>query len=132
VVAAICPIGKPGSATGRALSAHLRSHEEALCTCCATRPPDASLLLDTDDAVYALSPADAPGLLAALQERYAMGPSQVLEPRGCATGWLKRWQPEAGWARGCCIGGLLGVLILFGVLDDQFPEFARCFDGSLQ
>ena len=86
-------------------------------------PSDAQcLLLDTADATYVLSPADLPGMMAAIQERYAMGPSQVLEPQRRRTGRLERVLPHDALGHWLLVGGLLGVLILFGVLMISFPN----------
>jgi hypothetical protein len=90
----------------------------------ATRNPAAapSLLLDTPTATYALSPADPAAMIAAIQERYAMGPSQVLEATRLRTGWFERWLPQERLGLWLLVGGLLGVLILFGVLMISFPN----------
>jgi hypothetical protein len=88
----------------------------------ATRPPEQGLLLDTLDATYVLSPADAPAMIAAIQERYAMGPSQLLVPARVRTGFLGRILPQQPVGQWLLAGGLLGVLILFGVLMISFPN----------
>ena len=87
-----------------------------------TRPPEQSLLLDTADATYMLSPLDAPGMIAAIQERYAMGPSQVVEPARLRVGRLDRILPQNRLGVWLLAGGLLGVLVLFGVLMISFPN----------
>lgn len=88
----------------------------------ATRPPQQCLLLDTPTATYALSPLDAAGMLAAIQERYALGPSQALEPVRVRGGRLQRLLPQNNLGIWLLAGGLLGVLILFGVLMISFPN----------
>jgi hypothetical protein len=93
----------------------------------ATRSPDhpsgsQCLLLDTPAATYVLSPADADGMIATIQERYAMGPSQVLEPERQRSGRLDRVLPDDRLGHWLLVGGLLGVLILFGVLMISFPN----------
>jgi hypothetical protein len=88
----------------------------------ATRPPEESLLLDTADAVFVLSPADRQAMIDAVQERYAMGPSQVLEPARVRAGRLERLLPADRLGMWLLAGGLLGVLILFGVLMISFPN----------
>lgn len=80
------------------------------------------LLLDTPDATYVLSPTDPAAMIAAIQERYALGPSQVLEPARLRTGRLDRVLPQDRLGRWLLVGGLLGVLILFGVLMISFPN----------
>lgn len=115
------PIDKPGLLDWPAPYLRSASHEETL-QLFATRPPMQGLLLDTTNATYVLSPADAPAMLAAIQERYAMGPSQVLEPVRLRTGRLNRLLPASRLGNWLLIGGLLGVLILFGVLMISFPN----------
>ena len=88
----------------------------------ATRPPAQSLLIDTADATYVLSPLDAPGMIAAIQERHAMGPSQVLEPARLRAGRIDRLLPQSRLGVWLLAGGLLGVLVLFGVLMISFPN----------
>jgi hypothetical protein len=90
----------------------------------ATRDPALApaLLLDTAAATYALTPTDPAAMLAAIQDRYAMGPSLVLEPARLRTGWLGRWLPQDRLGYWLLVGGLLGVLILFGVVMISFPN----------
>jgi hypothetical protein len=90
----------------------------------ATRNPAStpSLLLDTPTATYALSLADPPAMIAAIQERYAMGPSQVLEATRLRSRRIERWLPQDRLGHWLLVGGLLGVLILFGVLMISFPN----------
>ena len=51
-----------------------------------------------------------------------MGPSQVLEATRLRTGWFERWLPQERLGLWLLVGGLLGVLILFGVLMISFPN----------
>jgi hypothetical protein len=88
----------------------------------ATRPPAECVLLDTADGVFALSPADPQALIETVQARYAMGPSQVLTPARVRAGWLDRMLPADRLGISLLAGGLLGVLILFGVLMISFPN----------
>ncbi len=87
----------------------------------ATQPLPACLLLDTDVGMFALSPADRAGFIAALQEHRGLGPSQTV---------AARWEePFPCWAvlrvdrlgQGLLLVGLIGVLALFAVLMLRFP-----------
>lgn len=88
----------------------------------ATQPLARSLLLDTGEMIFALSPATEAEFLDAIQERYRLGPSQPL------TVEQVHLSPMAHLFGPGRIGpillglGLLGVLILFGVLMVRFPE----------
>jgi hypothetical protein len=88
----------------------------------ATRPLDECLLVETGDAVYALSPEDPDGFLEALQARYRLGPVLLLP-----AGELRDTQQQALFgpnATGLLLlgGGLVGVLILFGLLMIRYPD----------
>lgn len=88
----------------------------------ATRPAAEGLLIESTAGLLLLTPADAPGFLAALQERYAMGPAVDVPASRSRQSWLDRRLPTdrtGGWLLGI---GLLGVLILFGVLMIGFPN----------
>jgi hypothetical protein len=88
----------------------------------ATRPLDECVLIETHDALYALSPADPQAMIAAVQERYAMGPSQMLAPARLRATRLDRVLPADRLGQWLLVGGLLGVLILFGVVMISFPN----------
>jgi hypothetical protein len=88
----------------------------------ATAPPAEWVLFDTDEGTYALSPADPQAMIAAVQERYAMGPSQALTPARLRGGRLMRLLPADPLGVWLLAGGLLGALILFGVLMISFPN----------
>lgn len=88
----------------------------------ATRPLPACLLLDTDVGLFALSPADRDGFIAALQEHRRLGPSQVTaarweEPFPC---WTALRADRLGQV--LLLAGLFGVLALFAVLMLRFPS----------
>jgi len=87
-----------------------------------TRPLPECLLLETDNAVFALSPADADGFLASLQARHSLGPVAALEPVVLRNSpWDRVFHREA--IGPLLLGaGLLGVLALFGALMWQFPD----------
>ena len=89
---------------------------------CATRPLADCLVLVTDTGNFALSPSQPDAFLATAQERYALGPTQLVKPERVRHSWLDRVLPGdrlGAWLLG---GGLLGVLILFGVLMIAFPD----------
>jgi hypothetical protein len=85
----------------------------------ASRPLNECLLLETDDLIYAVSPADPDGFLAALQERYRLGPVRVLSP-----GPESSQSPAGASAPGLLLlgGGLVGAMILFGLLMVRYPD----------
>jgi hypothetical protein len=88
----------------------------------ATVPAAACVLFDTDEGTYALSPADPQAMIAAVQERYAMGPSQSVAAARVRAGRLMNLLPADHLGLWLLAGGLLGVLILFGVLMISFPN----------
>ncbi len=88
----------------------------------ATQPLADSLLLDTGKMRFAISPADPQAFLVALQERYRLGPSQLVVMEQIRLSTLERFLGK-GQLGPLLLGlGLLGVLLLFGVLMVQFPE----------
>lgn len=87
----------------------------------ATRPLPNCLLLETDDAIFALSPARSDAFLEALEMYNQLGPIQPLA--------VERKRPLLGtanlfdWASLSLAGlSILGILILFGVLMVQYPS----------
>ncbi len=91
-------------------------------TMLSTRPLAECLLVDMGDAVYAISPAEPRKFLDAMQTRFRMGTALQLETTPVQTslwgGWLRSRRTEALLIG----GGLLGVLLLFGVLMVSFPQ----------
>ncbi len=89
-----------------------------------TRPLGEQIVLVTGSGSYGISPADGPGFLQALQERYALGANRLLDPE------LKRpplwtWELWSDRVALFLIGaGLLGVLIMFGALCFRYPELS--------
>jgi hypothetical protein len=87
----------------------------------ATRPLAEQVILKTPGESYGLAPADARGLVAALQTRYALGVARPLQPtlqRPPLWTW-PLWRDRAALA---LIGaGLLGVLLMFGALCFRYP-----------
>ncbi len=91
---------------------------------CANQAAAPCLYVDTDDAMYALTPANAAGFVATLQERYKMGEAGIVAASYSRRLWLDRWLPDdrlGAWLLG---GGLIGVLLIFGVLMISFPDLA--------
>jgi hypothetical protein len=115
------PIGKPGLLHWPAPYLRPAGPDHAI-QIFATAPPAECVLFDTDAGTYALSPADPEAMIAAVQERYMMGPSQVLAPARLRAGRLTRLLPADPLGVWLLTGGLLGVLILFGVLMISFPN----------
>jgi hypothetical protein len=115
------PVGRPGPFHWPA--PYLRSAgADGTLQLFATRPLAECILIETQEALYALSPADPQGMIAAVQERYAMGPSQVLAPVRLRAARLERLLPADRLGQWLLAGGLLGVLILFGVVMISFPN----------
>lgn len=87
-----------------------------------TRPMPECLLLQTDEAVFALSPENIEGFLASIQARHSLGPIAEVEPVVLRSSlWDRVFHGEASGA--VLLGaGLFGVLALFGVLMWQFPD----------
>jgi hypothetical protein len=84
----------------------------------ATRPLDECLLLETEDAIYAVSPADPDAFLEALQERYRLGPVRTVSRDADAHG--RFGSNQAGVF--LLVGGLVGAMILFGLLMIRYPD----------
>jgi len=95
--------------------------EEKPLFCYASRPPAEQLLLMTSAADYGISPADADGFLAALQERHLLGPARTLptQPRFSALWQWRFWKDHV--AQGLLLAGLLLCLAVFGFLAFRFP-----------
>jgi hypothetical protein len=88
----------------------------------ATQPLPNCLLLDTDELIFAISPADEPGFIDALQQRYRLGPSQSLVIEQLQSSWLERLLGPGRIGPVLLTIGFVGVLALFGVLMVRFPE----------
>jgi hypothetical protein len=91
---------------------------------CANHVADDAIYIDTDDALYALTPADAPAFLATLQERFQMGEAAVVATSFNRRLWVDRWQPADRLGTWLLGSGLFGVLLIFGVLMISFPDLA--------
>lgn len=89
---------------------------------CATVPVDACIVLETDDGYYALSPADPKGFIAAVQERYRMGPATIMEPARIRQPWLGQMLAGDTVGHWLLTIGAVGVLVLFAVLMISFPD----------
>ena len=91
-------------------------------TMLATRPLSDCLLLETGDAVYALTPADEEGFLTAIQVRHRLGSVTEVQPVVVGgTVWDRTIgaDPMGAFLFGA---GLVGALILFGVLMLSFQD----------
>ncbi|MBX3014328.1 MAG: hypothetical protein KF832_22590 [Caldilineaceae bacterium] len=88
----------------------------------ATQPLADCLLLDTGNAVFAISPTNQAEFVAMLQDRFRLGAVQVLQPSQVRTSIRERiLGPDR--VGPILLGiGLLGVLALFGVLMIRFPN----------
>jgi hypothetical protein len=115
------PIGKPGPLHWPAPYLRGVGHDQSI-QLLATRPPAEGVLFDTANGTYVLTPADPQAMIEVVQERYAMGPSQVLVPERIRAGHFNRLLPSDRLGIWLLVGGLLGVLILFGVLMISFPN----------
>lgn len=88
----------------------------------ATRPLAECLLLETDQGVFALSPANPAAFLETVQHHYSLGPAHDLpvmesRPMPCGAQLL-----QDGVALILLSIGLLGVLVLFGALMIPYPN----------
>lgn len=88
----------------------------------ATQPLEECLLLDTGEAVFAVSPQDPAAFLTGVQARYRLGPVTKVEMTRMRTSlWDRVFGGET--AGPLLLGaGLAGVLILFGILMVRFPN----------
>ncbi len=99
----------------------LRSPEWGIVNAYATRPLAEQVILVTATESYGLSPRESGEFIAALQERFALGPARAM------TAELVRppvwtWPLWRDWGAILLVGaGLLGVLVMFGVLSFRFP-----------
>jgi hypothetical protein len=89
---------------------------------CATRPLEECLLVDTGDAIFALSPQWRNRFIEQLQESYQIGPALVLNPRTVQAAVARPWLGYNGIALLLLGIGLIGVLALFGRLMIEFPS----------
>ncbi|MCX6040630.1 MAG: PH domain-containing protein [Caldilinea sp.] len=89
---------------------------------CATQTPSECLVLRTTTGVYALSPVDPEGFVAALQSRYPLGATQIVEAQRVQRNWLTRLLAEDRQGAWLLLLGLAGVLLLFAVLTIRFPD----------
>lgn len=105
----------------RPLSRPMPSDNRENWTLYASRPPGESLWLETDDALFAISPAQPQAFLAALQEHNQLGPSHHLALGSERVGLHAMAFLEDALGRRLLLAGLLGVLALFGVLFFAYP-----------
>lgn len=91
---------------------------------CANQAAASCLYVDTGDAVYALTPVKEAEFVSTLQARYQMGEAGIVPATYTRRLWLDRWLPDdhlGAWLLG---GGLIGVLLLYGLLMISFPDLA--------
>jgi len=88
----------------------------------ATQPLSDCLMLDTGDAVFAVSPTVQTEFMTVLQERFRMGAVQALQPSQVRASTTERIMGVDRVGPVLLGLGLLGVLLLFGVLMVQFPD----------
>lgn len=91
-------------------------------TMLSTRPLPECILVETEEGVFALSPRDPEEFLAALQERYRLGPSRAEILALARTQYVRRLfgQDRTGPV---LVGiGLLGALTLIGLFMANFPD----------
>lgn len=88
---------------------------------CATCPLHECLLLDTGDAVFAVSPQWRARFVDQLQESYRMGAALVLNVTAPPPIRIRRWLHENAVGIALLSIGLIGVLALFGRLMIEFP-----------
>ncbi|MEZ4862027.1 MAG: PH domain-containing protein [Caldilineaceae bacterium] len=88
----------------------------------ATQPLSECLLLDTGEAIFAISPTDQAAFIDELQARFRMGAVQPLAIRREQSASVDRILGP-GQIGPLLLGiGLLGVFILFGILMVRFPD----------
>ena len=82
----------------------------------ATRPLPDCILLETGDAIYALSPGDEEAFLAAIQVRHKLRPVSNVDAVAVRSSLWHRTVGADPIGSALFAAGLVGVLILFGVL----------------
>ncbi len=101
-----------------------------------TRPLTDCLLLDTGSAVFAISPQQQDEFLDMLQERYQLGPARDLTVAHVRPFWWRRIAQIDLPSAVLILGGIIGVLALFGLVMTRFPDlpgnlaFSYYNDGS--
>ncbi len=88
----------------------------------ATVPLSQCLLLETDEAVFAISPAEPTRFLDALQEHYRLGPVRDLPIYRQEDAWWLRLLSQEGMGVWLLLGGFVGTILLFGYLMIHFPN----------
>jgi hypothetical protein len=86
----------------------------------ASQPLPGQLLLHTDVRVYGISPADADGFLAALQQQNQLGPTRLVAHQRHWPRWMRfpLWQDR--FLLILLLAGFLGTLLLLGVAMSRF------------
>lgn len=92
----------------------------------ATRPLSECLLLDLGTTVFAISPRNVKTFLQIMQERYQLGPAiQARIERRNVAPVTRLWAKIIGRDKAgltLLLGGVLGILVLFGALMIRFPS----------
>ena len=88
----------------------------------ASRPLPEQLLLHTGVRVYGISPADADGFLAALQQQNQLGPTRLVEHQRHWPRWMRfpLWQDR--FLLILLLAGFFGTLLLLGVAMSRFAS----------
>ncbi|HSN75582.1 MAG TPA: PH domain-containing protein [Anaerolineae bacterium] len=88
----------------------------------ASQPLADQLLLHTDIRVYGISPADAEGFLAALQQQHQLGPTHLAAHQRQWPRWMRfpLWQDR--FLLILLLAGFLGALLLLGIAMSRFTS----------
>jgi hypothetical protein len=86
----------------------------------ASQPLPEQLLLRAGGSVYGISPADADGFVAALQEHHALGPTHLATHQRIWPRWMRfpLWQDR--FLLSLLVAGFLGALLLLGIAMSRF------------
>lgn len=102
----------------------------------ATRPLPECLLIDTGDAVFAISPQKQEQFLEMMQERFHLGPARNLDVEQIRPFWWRTLAQVDVPGALLLFAGVVGVLALFGLVMTRFPDlpgnlaFSYHSDGS--
>lgn len=92
----------------------------------ATQPLSECLLIDTGDAIFAISPQWKEDFLHIVQERFELGPSMHVRPAKHYVGVVPRlWvtvSKQDAIGKLLVVAGVIGVFVLFGLLMIRFPN----------
>lgn len=88
----------------------------------ASVPLDQCLLVETDDGIFAISPADPVGFLEELQALNRLGLASSLPPSHERPLHFLSQAADSSVGRALLLGGVAGCLLLFGYLMIRFPQ----------